>query len=138
MDQRAMPVLRRLLKEFVKADPREVIISRSVKIDSDNGSWTEGNPEVLDPQIFRLVPMKRRLSGLEVDTQDGHLQVEDWVLVGSVKSDIMADDEFDMNGDHFKVVRVEPKVNDRAKADRVVVQVTMQGGEHEGNGEPSG
>jgi hypothetical protein len=138
MDQRAMPVLRRLLKEFVKADPREVIVSRPTKIESDNGSWTEGDPEVLDPQIFRLVPMKRRLSGLEVDTQDGHLQVEDWVLVGAVDTDIMQDDEFDLNGDHFKVVRVEPKVNDRAKADRVVVQVTMQGVEHEGDGEPSG
>lgn len=138
MDQKAMPVLRRLLKEFIKADPREVVITRSMKVASTNGSWTEGNPLELDPQVFRLVPMKRRLSGLEVDTQDGHVQIEDWVLVGSVKSDIEQDDEFDLNGDHFKVVRVEPKVNDRAKADRVVVQVTMQGVEHEGDGEPVG
>jgi hypothetical protein len=138
MDQKALPVLRRLLREFIKADPREVVLKRPIKIASDNGSWTEGTPEELDPQIFCLVPMKRRLSALEVDTQDGKIQLEDWVLVGEVKRDIQADDEFELNGDFFKVVRVEPKVNDRDKADRVVAQVTMLGVEHDGHGEPSG
>lgn len=136
MDRKALPLLRKNLKEFIKADPREITLQRVEKVPTDNGSWIEGDPEEIDPQIFRIVPMKRRLSNLEVDTQDGDIPLADFVLVGFWNADCQADDEFDLNGDKYKVVQVEPKINeDRSKADRLVVQVTMRGGKHDGDGE---
>lgn len=136
MDLKALPILRKNLRVFINADKRSIVLKRVPKVPSNNGSWTEGVAVDLAAQDFRLVPMKRRLSALEVDTQDGHIPIEDWVLVGEVTRDIQSDDEFFLNGDFFKVVGVEPKVNERAKSDRIVVQVTMQGAGHLGNGLP--
>jgi hypothetical protein len=139
MDLKAMPMLRKNLKAFIMADPRSIVVFRPQKTETDNGSWTEGSPEELEPQIFRLTPMKRRLSGMEVTTQDGSIPIQDEVLVGFHTADIQADDEFDLEGDHYKVVQVVPKLNrDRDKADRVVAQLTLAMGRHDGDGFDAG
>jgi hypothetical protein len=127
MERKGLPVLRRNLKEFIKADYRDIFLKRPTKTSTPNGSWIEGLPDEMAPQMFRLVPAKRRHSNPEVDSQDGNIPFQDWTMVGEYNADVQRDDEFDLNGDHYKVTAVTPDTAEREFADRVVVQLELRG-----------
>lgn len=127
LDLKALPLLRKNLDEFIKADPVTIVLTRRDPQRTASGGWTQGPPRDLPSQQFRTVPFKRRLSNTRAQTADGDVISEDWVLVGRINVDIRRDDTFYLNGDKYKVTNVEPKTNDRSKTDRVVAEVLMQG-----------
>lgn len=126
MDITNVRALRRVMGAFIRADLRMVSLSRKKKIDSGAGSWVWGDAQTLPPQPFRLVPMKRRLSDLTSDTQDGRIPAIDYVLVGQWNADILVGDEFTLNSTQYKIVGIEPHTNERSHTDRVVAQLEVR------------
>lgn len=129
LDLKAMPTMRANLLEFIKADPIFLVLSRPTLTKTTAGGWVKGVPRSLPRQMFRLTPFKRRLSNMQVTNQAGSIPNLDYVLVGKHTADIRRDDEFDYNGDHYRVVSVEPKTDDRTRTDRVVAQLEVLGGD---------
>lgn len=129
LDLKAMPTLRANMLEFIKSDPVSITLTRPALIKTDAGGWIRGTPQVLTRQMFRLVPFKRRLSESMVVTTSGTTQKLPYVFIGKWNADVRRDDEFDYNGDHYRVVTVEPKSDDRTNTDRVVVELEILGGD---------
>lgn len=123
--QTELLMMRRSLNAFVEADAVTITLSRPQKIDMGNGGWREGDPIVMPPQQFRLVPFKRRLTEQESNTQDGDIPSLPYVLVGEIGVDVRRDDEFDFRGRQCKVVGVEPSTGTIAD-DRMVVEFEMR------------
>ncbi len=122
MSSRAMElkVMRRTVGAFIRAEEIDIIFTRPTKVQGTSGGWTEGAPQVLDAQKFRVVPFKRRLVHQESDTQDGAIPLVPYVLVGRPGVDVQRDDEFTWNGKDCKVVGVEAMTLD--DSDRVSVE----------------
>jgi len=127
MDTIELKVMRRQLDAFIQADPRTIVFTRQTKVDSGAGGWVQG-PEVhTNPQQFRLVPFKRRLTQQEQNTQDGDVPLIPYVLVGYWNSDVERDDLFTLSGIYYEVIGVEPKIaSDRSQADRVVCELEVR------------
>lgn len=118
-----LKMMRRSLSAFIRAEEVPIVFTRTVKTETTNGSWTENDaPLSLDPQMFRVVPFKRRLVHQEADTQDGAIPVISYVLVGRPGVDVQRDDEFELQGRHCKVVGVEATTANEDETDRVVVE----------------
>lgn len=120
LDLKGLRILRKNMDAFIRADPVEIALSRRVKVKTDAGGWVQGPPRVLDPQQFRIGWFTRRLSKSVENTAEGYISVQSYILIGRHNVDLLPDDEFDYNGDHYFVKEVEPKANDRANTDRVV------------------
>lgn len=127
MERKGLKILRRNLKVFIDADYREINLERPKKMATEAGGWIEGQFENLPPQRARLVPAKRRRGDPEIDSQDGNIPVGDWELVGYIDIDIKRDDEFSLNGERYKVLRVTPDTDEREFTDRLVAQLEMKG-----------
>lgn len=127
MDITNLRILRKNLEAFIKADARSITLYRKVKVDSGAGSWVwSDSAEMINPQTFRLVPQKRRLSDLIENTQDGPIPSIQYVLVGYWDANVSRGDEFSINGTHYRVVAIEPHTNERAFTDRVVAQLEVR------------
>lgn len=124
MDKRALLMLRRNINAFIKADPVELSLNRIQKVDTPAGGWTEESYDI-PPQEFRLVPFKRRLTNQEANTQDGPIPHLSYSIVGRYNVDIEKGDFFDLNGDRWRVVGVEPNTDRRDRTDRVVAQLEV-------------
>lgn len=129
LDLKAMPTLRQNLKEFIKADPISLVLMRPTLTKTAAGGYIKGASTPITRQTFRLVPFKRRLSESQVTSQMGNTQLLNYVLVGYWNANIRRDDEFEYNGDNYRVVSIEPKADDRSKTDRVVVELEIHGGD---------
>ena len=117
-----LKVMRRIVGAFIAADEIEIVLTRTSKPATTNGSWIEGTEQDLDPQLFRVVPFKRRLVHQEADTQDGAIPIEPYVLVGRPNVDVQRDDEFTYAGRRCKVVGVEAMTAEGEFTDRIVVE----------------
>lgn len=117
---------RRQVLAFIKAQPLLIRLLRPAMTDTAAGGRIEGDPVELDWQRFRLVPFKRRLTRQTVDTQDGDIPLTEYVLVGAHNADVQTDDYFEYQGRTWRVVGVEPKLMDDARADRRVVELEVR------------
>lgn len=124
MDKRALLMLRRNIDAFIKADPVTIALNRITKVETPAGGFTEESYDIL-PQEFRLVPFKRRLTQQEVNTQDGPIPHLAYVLVGRYNVDVEKGDFFDLNGDRWRVVGVEPNTDRRDRTDRVSAELEV-------------
>lgn len=127
MDQKALPTLRRNLNEFINADPVMVSFARPAQVQNvSTGGWVRGAVSTLNPQQFRLVPFKRRMSDSIQNTQDGPLRLADYILVGRYNVDVEVGDEFTHNGLLYNVTEIEPKTDNRATTDRVTIALAIR------------
>lgn len=126
MEREGLAELRINLKEFIRADYRDITLERPTKTKTPAGSWVEGNPVSIAPQRFRLIPAKRRASNAEVDSQDGNIPAQDWTMIGYWNADIQVDDEFMLNNDHYKVTAITPDTAEREFTDRVTAQLELR------------
>lgn len=125
MDRKALPILRRNVSAFIKADPVTIELQRVTRESTPAGGWVEGDAEPVPPQEFRLVPFKRRLTQQTVNTQDGPIPHLDYVLVGRHDVDVERGDFFDLNDDRWRVVGVEPNTDRRSRTDRVTAHIEV-------------
>lgn len=123
MDATMTQALRRVMYRFIQADGRSIPLQRPTFSHTATGGYVRGNYSSLPPQLFRLVPYKRRLTDLTTPTADGEVPTLPYVLVGLYNSNIQPMDEFTLDGVFYRVQGIEPHTNDREHTDRVVAQV---------------
>lgn len=134
LDLKGLPVFRKNLDAFIRADPIKVALSRQTKVESDAGGFIKGPAQTLELQEFRLVPFKRRLYDYTMNSSSGRIPMEQFALVGRFNVDIERDDEFTIGKNRYRVKSIEPQTNeDRTKTDRVVAMLEVQLGD---NNEP--
>lgn len=126
MERIGLAELRTNMKEFIRADYRDIELERPSKQRTDAGSWIEGNLVPMAPQRFRLIPAKRRAANAEIDSQDGNIPAQEWTLIGYWNADIQADDEFTLNGDRYKVIQITPDTGEREFTDRVTALLELR------------
>lgn len=114
------------MDDFIRSDPVNIVFKRSVTRTTTNGGFREDPPQEVASQQVRLIPFKRRRYDYTHRTASGDIPVEQYELVGRWDIDIQRDDEFVYGGDNYKVISVEPKLEDRTRTDRVVAQVEIQ------------
>lgn len=125
LDLKALPVMRRNMDAFIRADPAMITIQRYPKV-KVAGGYRKGALVTLSPQEFRIGWFKRRLYDFQNNTASGNVPVMTYMLIGRWTVDLLRDDEFDFAGDHYRVDSVEPKTNDRTRTDRVVGILEVQ------------
>jgi hypothetical protein len=129
MDLKALPLLRKNLDAFIRADPVTVTLTRRQKIKTPAGGFTRQESGV-GPQEFRLVAFQRRLySFTAVGQVTGYVPALKYALIGRWDCDILRDDEFELNGDRYFVTSIEPKTGDRIHTDRVVAELRVEPGD---------
>lgn len=126
MERVGLGVLRRNMKEFIRADYRDITLERPVKQKTTAGSWIQGPPELIGPQRFRLIPDKRRPSTPEVNNQEGSIPFQGWTMIGYWDADVQPDDEFTLNGDRYKVISITPDTSERQFTDRVTALLELR------------
>lgn len=111
-------VQRRQTVAYLNSEPQEVIILRpQPDVDDGAGGKIKGQPVPMEPQIFRLVPFKRRLTHTQSTITEGTVTVTSYALVGRWDADVQKDDEFILDGGRYKVESVEPGRDYRTLAD---------------------
>lgn len=123
MDATMTPYLRDVMREFINADGRQIILQRPTFSKTETGGYVKGSFTSLPPQTFRLVMYKRRLTDLTTTKADGEIPILPYVLIGYYNSDIQRMDEFTLDGTYYRVQGLEPHTNDRVHTDRVVAQL---------------
>jgi hypothetical protein len=61
-----------------------------------------------------------------VNNQEGSIPYQGWTMIGYWDADVQTDDEFELNGDHYKVKRITPDTGEREFADRVTVLLELR------------
>lgn len=123
MDATMTRYLRKVMAVFIAADGRMVVMNRPEFSTTETGGYVKGNYVPLPPQLFRLVPYRRRLTDLTTPQADGEIPTIPYTLVGLHNSNIQRMDEFELDGVFYRVQGLEPHTNDRVHTDRVVAQL---------------
>jgi hypothetical protein len=88
-------VLRANTRQFIRADPRDVILLRTPTVDTGAGTTRPGTPAPLPSQTLRLLPQAESTS-TERRLPDGTVVVPTWVLLGEHTADLQRGDVFDL------------------------------------------
>lgn len=123
MDSTMTDALRKVMAEFIRADGRQIVLRRPTLSQTGTGGYIKGNYQALAPQLFRLVPYRRRLTDLTTPKADGEIPTLPYVLIGSYNTNIQRMDEFTLDNVFYRVQGLEPHTNDRVHTDRVVAQL---------------
>lgn len=91
-------ILRVNTREFIRADPREVVLVRTPLMPTGTGGSTPGTPVPLPSQTLRLLPQAESTS-TERRLPDGSVVVPTWVLLGEHTADVKRGDVFDLPND---------------------------------------
>lgn len=129
MDAKMTPYLRRVMEEFIRADGRKIQLHRPIFRKTPTGGYIKEQWTSLDPQVFRLVMYRRRLTDLTTPKADGEVPTLPYVLVGAYSSDVKRMDEFFLDGVYYRIQGIEPHTNNREFTDRVVAQLISLGEE---------
>lgn len=117
-----LKILRRNMEQYIQADPIVIALERGTWAKTTSGGYQKTNSTTLDPQTFRLTPFKRRVTNYTAQTQDGSIQVADFLLIGRYSADINRGDSFELNGVEYVVWAVETKSALR-NSDRIIAEV---------------
>lgn len=94
---------------FVAADDRQVVLTRTPRVDNGTGGTKPGVPTPLPAQTLRLLPQDAGAS-TERRLPDGSVVVPTWVLLGPHTADIKRGDTFPLpDGTTGEVVYVHEK-----------------------------
>lgn len=105
MKDLALKMERRQVEALIKYDPVEILFNRRTKISDGAGGykWSPYAPLPVGPQEVTLIPFKRRLADMTINTEMGHVVNYPWTIVAVPEVDIERGDRFIHNGDEFEV-----------------------------------
>ena len=111
-------ILERSVNSLIKEKNRviEVELHRPTKTRNARGGLTRGEDEVLDPQPFRLIPFKRRLTLEFRDSPTERTTMIDYILTGPIGSDVQEDDWFEYQNEVWRVDHVSSLTYHRVQA----------------------
>lgn len=129
MDATMASALRKVMAEFIKADGRSITLMRPTFTKTGTGGYDKGSFASQDPQTFRLVMYRRRLTDLTTPKADGEIPTLPYVLVGAFNSNVERMDEFLLDGVYYRIQGLEPHTT-TPYTDRKVAQLIAldQGG----------
>lgn len=109
MNRTELVMARRQVDAEIKSDPIVVNMVRRTKIDVPGGGW-RWSPPTQGPDIECLImPTKRRMSEMQVNTEMGDIVDYSFILLARHDADIKRDDTFTWEGDQFEVQQVHIK-----------------------------
>lgn len=107
---------RRQTEAFIREDRVIVDILRATKTTTAGGGKVLGaKTSIAKLQEMRLVPASSR-HGQVANTEQGTVEAADHVLVGTWNADVKKDDEFEVNGQWYRVVSVDTDRETRTSA----------------------
>lgn len=89
-------------KEFIDADPLEILLTHHSRVDTDDGGFTRDDSPHIGTQVFRLIPQTDVMP--LVQTPDGVQLQPGYVLLGEWNCDMRRWDTFTLNGIDFVIV----------------------------------
>lgn len=108
---------RRQTAAYLRAESVDIALERRVWETTDTGGRKVASTSTLPPQRFRLVPFKRRLTHVVVNTPDGKVTDSSFQMVGSHTADIQKEDRFQLDGGWYEIESVEPNREFRTLCD---------------------
>lgn len=127
----ALIMERRQIDAIIKSDSVSVVLMRKTKIPTPDNSYRWSKPEPVykpgtqnDPQRVALIPFKRRLVDMLVNTELGDVETVPYTVVCYPNADILRDDEFEHDGNRFVVKWLDIK-----KTVRITAGVDYLGGD---------
>ena len=100
-----LAIQRRITDAYILADPEIVILYRSVHTPDGAGGTVKGTPTPLDPQEFRFIPQQDTAG--ETLMADGRQLQPEYVLMGTVESDMERLDEFELQGYRYRITGID-------------------------------
>lgn len=101
---------RRQVNAEINADPVDVELRRRTKINDGAGGWKWSDFVPLKAQEVTIIPAKRRLSEMLVNTELGDVVHAPYIILGRHNFDVQRGDRFTWNGDDFVVKEVAIKI----------------------------
>lgn len=111
---------RRQIDEMIRRDAEYISFRRKTRIRTADNGWIEGPEETLAPQQVSLIPFKRRMTEIMVNTEFGDVPDLPYVLLGRHNLNIQQYDTFTLRGEEFRVESIdigEPDVKTAAHID---------------------
>lgn len=99
-----LAIQRRLTKAFIEADVLPVVLRRSTVTSDGAGGSVQGDPQDLQPQRMRLIPLGD--GAKERFTANGEEVRPSYKLLGRYDADMERGDEFTLNGNRYEIVFV--------------------------------
>ena len=118
---------RRQVDAIIRADPAVITLVRRAKVSTPDGGWRWDSPATLPPIEVSIVPAKRRLSEMLVNTELGDVVDYPYVILARWNTDIRRNDRFTWNGDQFEVQSIHIK-----QEQEVIALVDYYGGANNG------
>lgn len=104
MNPTEMVMRRKNVREFINADPVEIVLERRPPATiTAAGGTVASKPVPLKPQTVRIVLNKRRFNNGIVNSEAGDIPHTDYLLIGSHKLDVEDEDMFTWRGNFYKV-----------------------------------
>lgn len=107
---------RRQINALIQSDPTQIVLTRTTMVADGAGGFKKGPQVVLDPQTITIVPFKRRMSEMLINTELGDVVEYPYIVLGYPTLDIQREDTFTWNGDSFSVHAVDIKQDVRVSA----------------------
>lgn len=115
-----LAVMRRNTEAFIAADDRQIVLTRTPRVENGTGGTRAGAPAPLPAQTLRLLPQDTSTS-TERRLPDGTVVVPTWVLLGPHTADLKRGDTFPLpDGTTGEVVYVHEKKDYQVKGEVVV------------------
>lgn len=126
MNKVELLVRRRLVLEFIKADPVYIEFSRNGEPEKTlAGGYKPTAPAVLPRQQARIVMNKRRYNNGIVNSEAGDIPHTDYLLLGVHTLDVEKEDSFIWLGEHYKVTGIHV-----ARTESTLCSIDLLGGEN--------
>lgn len=94
---------------MIKADPVDIVPVRITKVRDNSGGWVESPPTPKKKITGTIVPAKRRLSNMLVNTELGDVVRAPYIFLGPANADLLRGDTFTCFLGEFEVKELEIK-----------------------------
>ena len=100
---------RRQIDAEIKTDPVMITPIRRTQVSDGAGGYRWGPPTPQEPVEVLIMPAKRRLSDMQVNTELGEVIDYSYIVLARHDADIRRDDTFTWQGDEFEVKSIHIK-----------------------------
>lgn len=120
---------RRSVREFIKADPIDLVISRKTEPikNTETGGYTGGELVTLSSQLARIVLNKRRYNPGIINAEAGDIPHTDYLLIGMHGLNVQKDDEFQWRGEYYRVIGIH-----KQRTESTLASIDMLGPKNRG------
>lgn len=113
-----LAILRLNTRQFIMADPREVVLERSIPVTTGSGGTRPSLPIPQPAQTMRLIPTDASMVSTERRLPDGSVVTPTWILLGEHNANMLRGDTFELpDGTIGEIVYVQEKKSYQKKGE---------------------